>query len=464
MLLIDNTNQRTIHSYEQFTYLSVRDCKIIFNLHLFYATRPKDMKSNYSIHIDIYEKSFLKYRASFIYPVKFSFLPVHRLPFIVNIPSLDYYQQHICSNHQCQHGKCIKYFNEEETFCQCDQGWSGQYCHIQFNCSCSPTNSLCIGMLNDNRLICLCKENQFGSRCYLRNRICESFPCENSGLCIPNDVLMISNQIKFTCSCQKGFSGDRCEIIDNQVDIIFDNDMELSQSVFIHFIRIISFDEFAKEIPKISPERSSTLQMISQSTNSIRVYWSQLFHFIFIVTLDKIYYLVYLQSNYILSRKITQKINKSHRCLSVNELVNETFAQLHVLRRMKYYHSICQQYSSYLLCFYDKQHLCLCYNHQGKYLANCFNFNHEMKFDCSGQSTCQHDGQCFQDSSECSKRFICSCRLCYYGIRCQFSTSEFGLSLNAILAYHIIPHLNLFSQTSIVKISTNDEEVYFILD
>ncbi|UJR34832.1 hypothetical protein I4U23_027613 [Adineta vaga] len=88
ILLIDNANQRMIHSYEQFTYLSIRDCKIKFNIHLYYLNRPKDMNKTYSIHIDIYETFSLKiYRGSFFYPIKFLFLPVHhRLAFLINIP------------------------------------------------------------------------------------------------------------------------------------------------------------------------------------------------------------------------------------------------------------------------------------------------------------------------------------------------------------------------------------------
>ncbi|CAF0982244.1 unnamed protein product [Adineta ricciae] len=462
VLLIDDTNQRTIHSYEQLTYLSVRDCKIKFDFHLFYSTRPKDSQRNYSIHIDIYEKSSQKYRTSFLYPVKFSFLPVHRLAFIVNIPSSDHSQQHICSNNPCQHGKCQKYFNDEATFCQCDQNWSGKYCQIHHNCSCS-SNSLCIGMLSDNRSICLCKENQFGSRCYLRHQTCDHFPCQNNGSCISNDDYMLSDTNKYFCICSKGFSGDRCQIIDNQLDFIFNNDIQLTQSVFIHFIRITPYDEFKLEIPPKSPHRSTALQTISQSTNSVRIYWSQPFHLIFIETLNKIFYLAFLQSNYTHSTKIIQRIDSSHRCLSINQLVNETFSQLHLLRRMKSYHFVCQKYSPSLLCFRDDIHLCLCYNYTGKRLANCFNFDYNKKFDCSGQSACKNGGLCFQDSPDCPKRFICSCHSCYYGLQCQFSTSEFGLSLDAILAYHIIPNVNLSYQPIIVKISFSLTIVFFII-
>jgi len=83
-------------------------------------------------------KNSLKYRGSVLLTVTFPFLPVQRLPFIVNIPRSDDHTQ-TCSNAQCVHGKCIKYSNNPDnlTFCQCDQGWSGKYCNIQHNCQCS---------------------------------------------------------------------------------------------------------------------------------------------------------------------------------------------------------------------------------------------------------------------------------------------------------------------------------------
>ncbi|UJR17276.1 hypothetical protein I4U23_004170 [Adineta vaga] len=449
ILLIDNTNQRIIHSYEQFTYLPLRDCKIKFNLHLFYATRPKDMNRTYSIHIDVYEKLSLKYRGSFLYPVNFLFLPVHRLAYFVNIPPLSHSQQHICSDHQCQHGRCIKYFNKQEIFCQCDQGWSGQYCHSQHHCICS-VNSLCIGMLSDNRSICVCPTNQFGPRCYLHNRICEQNPCRNNGSCIPHDDFMLSYGKEYICICPKGFSGSNCELFDNQLDIIFDKDMVLSYSVFVHFIRIVPFDEFIPQIPKTSPQKSTTLQTISQATNSIRIFWSQPYHLVFIETLEKIYYLTIVQPNYHPSTKITKRIDSSHRCPPISELTNRTFAQLHVLRRMKSYYSICQQYSPHLLCFHDDLHLCICYDFDKKRLANCFNFDHEMKFDCFGRSGCENDGQCFQDSPECPRRFICA-----YVLRKQFREHQHLLIAPVVLFILALPRL-ILSYLSKCMNSTKD--------
>ncbi|CAF0930075.1 unnamed protein product [Adineta ricciae] len=434
ILLIDDTNQRIVHSYEQFTYLSIRDCNMKFNLYLLYSTRPKQLDRTYSIHIDIYEKVSLKYRGSFFYPVNFFFLPVHRLAFIVSIPLENNDQS--CSNTECLHGKC----------------WSGQYCHIPHHCTCS-SNSICVGLSSYNRSICVCREKYFGSDCYIQNRICHRFQSENDGTCIPRDDFMLpSTKQKYFCICPKGFSGSRCQLVDTEINLIFDKEMQISQSIFIHFLRIIPYGQSAV-IPKSSSERLTTLQTVSQATNSIRIYWSKPFHLTFIETLDKTYYLTVLQPIYNHSMTIIRRINSSHRCPSIGELVNETFAQLHVLRRMKLYHLICQQYSVNLQCFYDDLHLCLCYDYVERRLANCFRFDHHMKFDCYSQNDCENGGQCFQDSPDCPKRSICVCRSCYYGNRCQFSTSEFGLSLDAILAYHIIPNANIFHQTAIVKLS-----------
>ena len=63
--------------------------------------------------------------------------------------------------------------------------------------------------------------------------------CQNGGQCIPNDDHIISDR-KFTCICLRGYSGDRCEIFDNQLILSFDKGINLLQAIFIHFIEIIN--------------------------------------------------------------------------------------------------------------------------------------------------------------------------------------------------------------------------------
>jgi hypothetical protein len=443
--LIDDSDQRIIHSYEQLTYLSVIHCKNIFNIYLLYSTRPKDLTKNYSIHIDIYEKESLVYRGSLLLSINFPFLPVHRLGFIVDIPRKNDKTQS-CSDDQCVHGKCMRYLNNLQniTFCQCNQGWSGRYCTIQHTCMCS-SDSLCIGILPNNQSICVCPMNKFGSRCLLVDRICQinnNLTCNNHGQCISNYDYMASDQ-KFICICEKGFSGDQCEIIDNKLILSFDKDIVLSQSIFIHFIHITIDDEII---------RTTTFRTIPLKEDSVVIYWARPFNLVFL-EFNKNYYLIVFQKIYNPSTTITKMIIPSNRCLHISELFNKTFVQWHLLRRIKYYHLPCQTYSPDLSCFYDEVHLCLCYNFSQKRLANFLNFDHNMTFDCKGQSECESGAQCFQDHSDCPKRSICMCSSCYYGTRCQFSTSGFGLSLDAILGYHILPHISLIHQPPIVQFS-----------
>ena len=444
--LIDDSEQRMIHSYEQFTYLSISDCRVKFHFYLLYSNRRRDSTKNYSIHIDIYEKVSLAYRGSLLFPIHFLFLPVHRLAFIIDIPRSNDTVLDSCLNDPCIHGKCIKYSNniEDRSFCQCNPGWSGQNCTIQHICSCA-SDSLCIGLSSNNRSICVCPLNKFGPRCLLINSICQNenkSKCENGGHCIPIDDYIIPNE-NFLCTCPDGFTGKRCEIADSQLILSFSKSIILSQSLFIHFIDVTSDDV----------RRSTTFRTFPVLEDSLVIHWSQSFHLVFIELFSKNYYLAIFQKTYNQSARIPKMINPSDRCPSINELFNETFVQLHLLRRIKYYHLPCQNESLNLSCFYDDVHLCLCYDFRQQRLANCFNFNHNMTFDCLGQSGCENGGQCFQDTPDCPKRAICICPECFYGRRCQFNTDKFSLSLDAILGYHISSYHSIIDQSLIVQFS-----------
>ena len=445
--LIDDSNERIIHSYEQLTFLSVRDCQMKFHMYLLYSTRPKDPAKYYSIHIDIYEKASLAYRGGLLFPIAFSFLPVYRLALIANIPRKDD-KTMICPQSHCENGQCIQYSNiqRNDSFCQCHPGWTGKYCTIPYICRCA-SDLMCIGVSANNRSICLCPINEFGPRCLLLDTTCsttENSTCANGGQCIPNNDYIITDR-KFTCICRQGFSGHRCEVADSNITLVFAEDIILSQSVFIHFIEV--FDTYN------APVRSTTFKTIPVHQESVVMYWSRPFHLVFVELLDKKYYLAVVQKAYNRSAAIVRTIRPSDRCRNISEVMNTTIVQWHLLRRIKYYHLPCQTYSPDLLCFYDDVHLCLCEDFDGKRLANCFKFNHNMTFDCSGQSECENGGQCFQDKPDCPERSICICPSCFYGTRCQFSTSGFGLSLDAILGYHIFSHLRLAQQPFITLMS-----------
>ncbi|CAF1317877.1 unnamed protein product [Adineta steineri] len=445
VLLIDDSDDRLIYSHHQFSYLYVRDCKIKFNMYLLYLTRPKDEKKNYFIHIDIYEKISLAYQRSFLIPIQFSFLPVYRLAVQLNIPrTTDTIES--CVNQHCIHGQCMKYSDHRNgaTFCRCNPGWSGRYCNISHRCTCSH-GSLCIGILPNNRSLCVCPFNKWGSQCLFQSRICNSnqnLTCLNGGKCIPSDEHVVSNK-KFKCICQKGFSGLRCEIIDNEINLSFHKNIKLSQSILVHFIEVFN------DSPPIN---GSTYQMIPVNKRTAILYWSYPFHIVFTELDDKKYYLIHVQNTYHRSRRINKEIQSKDRCPHINE-INQTLIEYHLLRRIKYYHSLCNMSSSQLSCFYDDNYFCLCNYFGQQRIANCFEFQPKKKFDCFGQSNCQNEAQCLQDRSLCPQASICVCPRCFYGTLCQFSAQGFGLSLDDILGYQIQPHITITYQPFAIQFS-----------
>ncbi|CAF1534783.1 unnamed protein product [Adineta ricciae] len=439
LLLIDDSYERIIHSYEQMSYLFVRNCQQQYHHYLFYSTRQNNQTKNYAIHIDIYEKNSFIYRGSLLYPIINSILPIYRLEFLINIPPNNF-QIEYCSKHQCIHGKCVKYINTRSDFCQCYSGWSGKYCNIplNINCNCS-SDSKCVGIDFSSQSICICQAHKFGPRCFLTNRICEK-KCQNHGQCIPNDPHGIVLNTKYICICPEGFSGVHCEIKDYEVHLSFDKNLNFLQTIFIHFIETsLSFQ----------PNRTTIFKTIYSTNNSIIIYWSHIYHLIFIEDFKKNYYLIATQTN----DTIFKKVQSKDRCQHINELFNKTIVSLNVLQRMKYYYFPCENLSLNLSCFYDDIHLCFCYNYNQQQLTDCFLFNHTMKSNCLGQNECLNNGQCFQSGYNCKKKSTCLCRSCFYGRRCQFTTSGLGLSLDNILGYHIQPLNNLTNQLIIIKIS-----------
>ncbi|CAF4988228.1 unnamed protein product [Rotaria sp. Silwood1] len=138
-------------------------------------------------------------------------------------------------------------------------------------------------------------------------------------------------------------------------------------------------------------------------------------------------------------------LNLSVHCPHINELFTETFVQMHVLRRIKYYQLPCQKYSSNLSCFYDDLHICLCYDYGQQRLANCFDFNHNMKLDCFCQCNREWSGRycTIEHTCMCSSNSI-SVILITAKSR-QKSNLQTNQSFLTLLKEQIRQHKNLFT-------------------
>ncbi|CAF3281495.1 unnamed protein product [Rotaria sp. Silwood2] len=429
--LIDD-QQGLIESYDQVNYLPMYDCLKKYNIYLLYATRPKNTSTNYTVRIDIYEKISFKYRGSWAFSIQFPFLPVHRTAVQLRIPStkdiLQGQETESCGNH----GHYLQYVNTNATFCQCDKGWYGLHCDIQYECNCSP-NSLCLGPN-----LCVCRLGKLGSHCYLKHSKCS---CKNGGSCVWHDE-WITQQNGFWCICPDGFSGFNCEVRDTQILISFGADVPIPSSLLFHFIRVRGKQN--------SHIHTTIFKKIPLDQNIIAIYRNDPFHILFIEIEPKIYYLSLLQENYHLADNITSVLTQSKKCLPISEIFNASIVARNLLRRIKLYHIPCQQRTK-LDCFYDETHMCIC-NHDLQQ-ANCFNFNHNMTYNCKGKSLCENEGRCFYDKIDCPTSSMCVCDECSYGSRCQFSTKGFAVSLDTILGYHIKPDVSFSQQRVSIKIA-----------
>ena len=80
----------------------------------------------------------MNYYASWYLFIPFPFLPINRLATQIVIlanksePSIN------CSLECGIHRKCFDYINPSKSFCHCDEGYSGRFCNLKHQCSCSP--------------------------------------------------------------------------------------------------------------------------------------------------------------------------------------------------------------------------------------------------------------------------------------------------------------------------------------
>ncbi|CAF2930436.1 unnamed protein product [Rotaria sp. Silwood2] len=444
LMLIDEQSE-SVSYHEQITFVPKRDCETKYNIYLLYPNQPKNSSTNYSIHIDLFEKMTLNYLGSWHLSIPFQFLPVNRIAAQLFIPSSKIISKS-CSLFCGKHGRCAEYMNKNFSyFCQCNEGYSGSQCNIQHNCSCS-LDSYCF-----TSSICVCPLHKFGSMCYLKNSICQipNKSCQNNGICIPHDDRTGLNN--FTCLCTEDFFGTRCENVKNRIDIAFnDENIDLMPIIWIHFITL---SENGRH------QRSTVLNKIKFAQNVINTFTIDPFHAVFIELANRTYYLIVLRERFIESEYIQTKILSNYRCSSIYELMNNTFSNYSLLRRVKYYPHLCQQ-KEQVKCFYDEIYMCIC---DANRFSNCFTFNHTISHDCQGENICENDGLCFQDTVKCPLLSICVCPACYYGTKCQFSTRGFALSLDYILGYNIKPNVSIYRQPFVIKISIAIVVVMFIL-
>ena len=441
ILLTDNNE---IESYDHRYYSPSTDCAIKWNIYLLYRSRPKDPTRNHSVRVDIYRRQIttVEYRASWYYPIKFSFLPVYRLAIKITIPSRVITSQSADCTIDCgTHGSCIiMNSNTKEAIarCRCDTGWIGSQCQDRQtstgNCSCAP-GSVCISSYPKS--ICVCPLGRGGSRCYIKLDPCQHLgECLNGGQCVPDDERKNALFVK-RCVCPEDFWGVHCEFPLTKFIVTIHPKILLSSLITLHLI---------EDKQERTHQHLTTFKRIFpyETTVIVRATMNK-FDLIFIEFNHQYYSTDFIRNN---SYEILMSVLPEHRCLSIGELFNSTFAKLDLIHRIKYYQIPCQKYSN-LSCFYDDIHMCACDTSR---FAICVLFEHNRTHSCQNDSgNCENGGKCFQDHAQCPTKFACLCLDCFYGSKCQFSSEGFSLSLDSIIGYQIRPEKNLSEQLFAVK-------------
>ena len=442
LITLRDDEQNLIESYDQITYLATHNCDRKFNVYLLYGTRPKNTSRNYSVHVDVYNKNTMQYRSSSLFPIVFPFLPVSRLAVKLRIPIMTSQVEDNCTSLKCAiHGHCLKYENNNQTFCRCDEGWFGISCNIPYSCNCS-SDAICIGPS-----MCLCPTGKFGPFCHLKYPEC---PCKNGGSCLLIDARM-NEENRTICTCRDGFSGRTCEIVDTRIVITFPPKIAIPKFILLHFIEV-----FGTHKPHT---RSTIFRKIEIYQDIVTVFRSRPFHIMFVEVDHHSYYRMIVQEKDVPSTTIPSTVQLTNRCPHIRELFNESLTNLHLLRRMKYYHIPCQNKSD-LSCFYDDIHMCIC--NADLRQANCFQFDHNTTYNCEESNVCEQNSQCFNDYRKCPTLSMCICDDCSYGSRCQFSTKGFEILVDFILGYHIQQNATVSQQTFLIKMTISITSILFI--
>ncbi|UJR18896.1 hypothetical protein I4U23_022024 [Adineta vaga] len=297
---------------------------------------------------------------------------------------------------------------------------------------------------------CLCPPNYFGSRCQWQNQ---------------QQPKLLSNNYSIRIDLYEKKTLDYWGSWHLSIPFLFLPVNRIATQLQISEVSdnqpcILSCGQHGKSFETIPHERTILLKKIPFDQTNIIVYAPVPFNILSVQIPNHEHYLVVLRETYLPSENISTEVQLKDRYFHIKELFNSIFLQYEPLRQIKSYPLLCQQYSQ-LKCFCDDNDLmCICDVNR---FSNCFAFNYTEKNDCQGNHFCKNDGQCFQNRKLCPSKLSCICQDCYYGERCQYSTSSYMFSLDPILGYHIQLNVSIIRQPLIIQISIIINTIIFII-
>jgi len=160
-----------------------------------------------------------------------------------------------------------------------------------------------------------------------------------------------------------------------------------------------------------------------------------------------------MSSSYLSSRQPVHTIDTIVRLENsipyIDQIFNSTILNLVHIERVKFYQRPCKEYPN-LVGFHDEVYMCLCNRHR---LPECFVLIHDIDRCSSMNNYCQNKGLCLQDNEFRNPLgFICVCDQCFFGDLCQFTTSQYSVSLDALIGQLIALHTPIYRQPTSVQL------------
>ncbi|CAF0849449.1 unnamed protein product [Didymodactylos carnosus] len=438
----DEEGEFVIH-FEQITHMPYSYSTNKYFLYLLYL-RKTPTKDNYYVRTDAFllTTSNVMFIATWYHRLVFPFLPIRRLA--LKLVLQEEHSNELCERRaKCLHGTCVPFQNlHDKYFCKCNTGWSGLYCD-QVDNVCKKDvcalNAFCINQLTTTRPTCICPLGQTGPTCCVRDLQCEVNPCYNGGTCIPLNSRS-SKENTFVCVCQKEFTGSQCQQPCKKMNIYFNQTLTDAvvnsiPVVAIHFVSVSRTPVGQEDqTPVMKQYYRFIFTDVHVGTYMPTIYYDVIgkidasFIQIFEDTQNSYgkYYLVALYND---TKKQINSLNTSvieqNRCPYINECFNDSVVNSFQLNRAKYYQLPYQENRKLVfMCLCDRTHS-----------TECFLFGHN-KGQCTGVNYCINDGL-----------------YCYYGSLCQFTTSDYMLSIDSLIGPDIRTNVTtLKQQLSIVKV------------
>ncbi|CAF1163612.1 unnamed protein product [Didymodactylos carnosus] len=436
------SNNNSIDDREEITHVPYIQTNLY--KHTFYLIYPEH-SNDFFVHIDVFrvDVEHVEFISSWYYPIPFKFLPANRLAVRL---TLNITRNKACDKN-CSHGVCMIYENAVDIHrCICDEGWSGAQCdRASSTIICSPGSKLV-----DSSDRCVCPLGKFGPDCFARIDPCShKLRCYNEGTCVPLDM----KGSKYVCLCTQSYFGNHCEHSAAKATIYLSDISRTSiQNLPIVVVHLL---DVYNNISVMSVEERYVFKdvRIRTSLTVFREKHIYLPNFVYVQVFFDInnlhseYYLVALLKH----RVKTQKTNmlSANRCPYVSELLNSTIMnKFSTLNRYKFYYKAC--FIQSVKCFFDKNYLCLCDNEAR---LECLVFDHTAS-NCTSNGYCLNSGYCVQPVQKEDKiEFECLCRACYHGNLCQFSTTQYSMSLDAVIGSNVLAEMPLAKQPTDLKVT-----------